>query len=163
MVVAVVNYSLDQAQRDISQLRGQLAHGLASSEFLSVKVDTSFTAPDGTVWTTSGGMVKDTWHTVTVDAGWTNANAFQYRLTPWHTVQIFGSATHAAFTAGTNLNSSNALPAAYRPTKTWNIGGVGFPARAGAEITSAGVIVAEANGVSCTECDLAGEYPIIDI
>lgn len=30
------NYTLDQAQRDIADLRGQIAHGLAFSEFLSL-------------------------------------------------------------------------------------------------------------------------------
>lgn len=160
------NYTLDQAQRDIADLRGQIAHGLAFSEFLSATVAGTFTAPDGTVWTNTGGMVRDSWHSVVLDSGWGGGgNGIFYRLTAWHTVQVFGSIvrTTGTITAGTNINNSNLLPAAYRPTKTWNIGGTGIPTRAGAEVTAAGLLVAEPNGAACPECDIAGEYPIIDI
>lgn len=159
MVVAVVNYTLDQAQRDIAQLRGQLAHQAASATFLNITI--------------AGQLVLDTWHSVTVDtgtSGWSGGNGIFYRLTAWHTVQVFGSSvTGTTMAAGTtrNVNGSNALPVAYRPTKTWNISGAGIPGRMGAEITSSGVIIA-INGAgsavtAATEVDIAGEYPIIDI
>jgi hypothetical protein len=108
----------------------------------------------------SSPAVVETPQTVTLDSGWTNVNAIRYWLTPENTVKMFGSITHAAFTTGTNINSSNLLPSGYRPSKTWNIGGVGIPGRAAAEVTATGLLVAEPGTASCTECDIGGEYPL---
>lgn len=100
------------------------------------------------------------WHLMNLDSGWSSTRGVWYRKTADNMVQVFGAATHAAFTAGVNLNGSGALPTGYRPSNTWNIGGTGIPGRAGGEMTPVGVLIAEANGASCTEVDLAGEYPL---
>lgn len=130
-----------------------------------------FAGQAGGFWMAQTGMLSvanpastgspETWHDVTLDSGWTNADTLRYKLLVQdNAVWVQGAVTHAAFTAATDICSSNPLPAAYRPTGTHNIGGTGIPGRAGAEITSAGVIIAEPNGTSCTECDINGMYPL---
>jgi hypothetical protein len=126
-------------------------------------INTGFVhAADPTTGTSPANpAASETWHTVTVDSGWTVGRTLRYqRLAQRNMVYVEGALTHAAFTGATNINSSNPLPAQYRPTGSINIGGPGIPNRAGAEITSGGVFVAEANGVSCTEIDLNGIYPL---
>jgi hypothetical protein len=101
----------------------------------------------------------ETWHTLALAAGWTAVNGPYYRYTIDNCVEFFGSATHAAFTTSTTLSAA-ALPAGYIPTTTWNGGGTGIPGRAGFEVNTSGSVIAIANGVSCTECDLAGKIPL---
>ena len=47
-------YTLDQAQRDVAALRGQIAHLQAYAELLQVVIDTSLTLPDGSSWSATG-------------------------------------------------------------------------------------------------------------
>lgn len=115
----VAGYSLQQAQRDIAALRGQYAHLLANATFLNLSVDTLLTLPDGTLWNASG-LAVSAWANITLDAGWTTPDlsraAPRYRLIAKNLLQLNGS---AAFTAGSgahNLNNSNPLAAAFRPT-----------------------------------------------
>jgi hypothetical protein len=54
----MVAYTLDQACRDIADLRGVIAHLLANMEVTNLKADGTFTAPDGSVWSTSGLLLK---------------------------------------------------------------------------------------------------------
>jgi hypothetical protein len=108
----------------------------------------------------SNPSVVETWHTLTLASGWTAVNGPYYRYTEDNCVEMFGSATHAAFTGTTLLTAAGALPTGYRPTSTWNVGGTGIPGRAGAEVSPAGTVSAVPNGTSCTECDIAGKYPL---
>lgn len=104
---------------------------------------------------------QETWHDVSLDSGWTNADTLRYKLVAEkNAVWVQGAVTHASFSAAADINSSNPLPSEYWPANTHNIGGPGIPGRAGAEITAAGVIIAEPNGTSCTECDINGWYPL---
>jgi hypothetical protein len=64
--------------------------------------------------------VVETWHTITLDAGWTaapgNLGTPRYRLLPDGNLQIAGGAQFTGgFTPSKQLNASNPLPAAYRP------------------------------------------------
>jgi hypothetical protein len=105
--------------------------------------------------------VPETWHTIALASGWTGAvgtSALYYRLTPMNTVQVFASATHSAFNTSTALTA--ALPSAYWPINTRNIGAPGIPGRAGASISATGTITAQPNGTSCGEVDIMGEYPL---
>lgn len=91
----------------------------------------------------------ETPHAITMDAGWTARSGFQapsYQLLPDGNLQLSGSATHAALTAGaTNLNSSNPIPAGWRPATT-HYYRAEDTRRPGVEITNTGVIVAESAG-----------------
>jgi hypothetical protein len=59
----------------------------------------------------------ETWHTVTLDAGWTNSGGpvCSYKLLPNKMVAVVISANHAAFSGALNVNGSSALPVPYRP------------------------------------------------
>lgn len=75
-------YTLEQAESDIATLRGQvqiLTEHIATSV---LTVSTSFTAPDGSVWT-STGIAGDTWHSISTVSNMTiNAGGYiQYRKT----------------------------------------------------------------------------------
>jgi len=61
-------------------------------------------------------ITTDTWHPITLDAGWTAGTPVpQYRLTIEGNIQFTGNASHANMVGGTNVNSANPLPSAYRP------------------------------------------------
>lgn len=97
-------------------------------------------------------IVTDTWHTITLDAGWTVTTGFdapQYRLLPTGDLQLRGSAQRTSFTADVDLNSGHPLPSAYRPANTHHFraydNSTGTP-RSGAQIASTGVITAKATG-----------------
>jgi hypothetical protein len=102
---------------------------------------------------------SEQYHTASLDAGWTG-NVYYKLSNDGLSVKVFGAITHAAFAAAVNVTSTTPLPSAYWPKTAWNIGGTGIPTRAGGRITAAGIIIAEPNGVNCTECDIAGEYPL---
>jgi len=57
----MVAYTLDQAQRDIAALRGQIAHLQANATFLNVNVATQLTLPDGGIWTSAGPSGGSPW------------------------------------------------------------------------------------------------------
>lgn len=106
-----------------------------------------------------GGTAADSWHTVTLDAGW--SGTLRYKFTGLaNSVWAQGAVTHAAFTTATNINGSTPVPAAYQPASTVLIGGPNLPTRCGAEISAGGVFVAEPLGQSTTECDINGIYPL---
>jgi hypothetical protein len=153
-IVIVLNTAVPQMIGGISAIANQADAG---GNTLAL----GFTGPITAIAPGSSPAIPETWHVVTLDTGWTAVgDGIQYRLNADGTVQCFGAATHAAFTGGTVINSSNPVATVYRPTRTRNIGGAGIPNRAGCEITSGGVFTAEANGVSCTETDLSGFYPL---
>jgi hypothetical protein len=78
-------------------------------------VNAALTATGGTAITPSL-ITTDTWHAITLDAGWTaGTQAPQYRLTAAGDVQCRGTATHASVTANTNINASTPLAAPYLP------------------------------------------------
>jgi hypothetical protein len=122
----------------------------------------SVTAKDPTTGTRATPAQAETWHQVFLDGGWSNVNdGIKYRMSPDGTVQVFGAVTRGtAFTSGTPINSSHPIPSQYWPSVPRNVGCSGIPNRAGLEVTTAGVFTAEANGVSCTECDPGGFYPL---
>lgn len=104
----------------------------------------------------------ETWHTVTLDAGWTAGSpAPQYRLLSDGNIQLAGKASHAAITTETALNSSNPIPSSYRPVSNKKVyqgnraGGI-----TGAALDTTGIIYAEPSGVSGTVIDLTG---IVDL
>lgn len=95
----------------------------------------------------SSPTTVETWHTITVDAGWTSPalsrSAPRYRLLPNGDLQLNGAASQAAWVGGKSLNSSNPLPAAYRPANACDFcysDPVGN--RAHLSISTAGVITA---------------------
>jgi hypothetical protein len=59
----------------------------------------------------------ETWHPITLDAGWSTVAGYQapqYRLWPNGDVEFAGTLSHAAFNVSTPINSANPLPVAYR-------------------------------------------------
>lgn len=101
----------------------------------------------------------ETWHTITLDTGWSTLAGHavpQYRMLSSGDVELVGYASHTAIAGNTNLNGSNPLPAAYRPTNSV-LNRPGDSNRMGVEVTSAGVIVGllVTNG-NTTQIELAG-------
>lgn len=99
-------------------------------------------------------IVTDTWHTITLDAGWSPQSGFdapQYRLLPTGDLQLRGMAEHIVFTSNIDLNSAHPLPSAYRPANTHHFraydNSTGTP-RAGVQIAPSGVITAMATASS---------------
>lgn len=103
------------------------------------------------------------WHQMptTLLSGWGGANGLFYRMTPWDTVQIFGSILHTASTFTVSSSIIWTLPTAYWPTRTWNVGSPGIAGRVAAEVTNAGVLTAlNPANQTVQECDVSGEYPL---
>lgn len=120
----------------------------------------------GTVWATlqlATGLIVDSWHNITLDAGWTSVVTPQYRMTPSGDVELRGQASHAGFTAATNINNSNPLPSAtpfaYRPaaTRIYRAPTAG-DAAATVAMGTGGVLQARASGFSATQVILDGQY-----
>lgn len=57
----------------------------------------------------------ETWHAITLDAGWTATVTPEYRMLPDGNVQVRGQASHAGITAATNINSGIPIPSGYWP------------------------------------------------
>jgi hypothetical protein len=107
---------------------------------------------------------NESWHPIFLDGGWSSPThtAAYYRIANdlTHVICVGALVRGTAFTGSQVINSTHPIPSQWCPSATWNIGCAGIPNRAGCEITSGGVFTAEANGVSCTEVDLAGIYPL---
>jgi len=150
-MVNVKAYSPQQILSELAALRAQLAH-LQQNATIGSMAAFDPVLGDGT---------PETWHTFTIDAGYTSTNPTVYRLMPWNAVWIYCDLTHAAITGATNVNGSNPLPSQYWPIGTRSIGGPLYPtSRCGAEISASGVIIAEPLGQSCTGVNINGFYPI---
>jgi hypothetical protein len=106
------------------------------------------------------GEMPESWHLLSLTSGWTSVNGPYYRLTCDNKVEVYGSVTHASFSSSTQLSATGALGSGYQPKSTWNGGGPGIPGRAGWEVTTAGTIIANPGSSTCTECDLAGAFPL---
>lgn len=114
-------------------------------------------APNGTL---------EGWHTITLDSGWTVASgraAPQYRLRADGDVEFTGSATRTSFTANVALNSSNPLPAGYRPGHI-HIYRPNNPvdAQAGIELDTGGVLTARASSsFAATAAEIDGTCSLL--
>jgi hypothetical protein len=136
VVNVVPNMTVTNGAGTISDFRRWLP--LSGPWLTTSSVKPSLSAPAGTLWyetdTNKLGVIQngayqyfstnpvidDTWHTITPDGGWSGVAsgyaAPSYRKTDTGDLQLtgcmdFGSAT----TSDHNLNSSNPLPAGYRP------------------------------------------------
>lgn len=113
----------------------------------------------GTDPTAAGVFVPETWHPVTLDAGWTAVAGYpapQYRLLPTGDVEIAGVVSHAAFNVSTPLNNGTPLPAGYRPAsrqayRTGNGGTI-----ADIELVSTGVINCIGQATGSVRASLGG-------
>lgn len=118
----------------------------------------------GTGTSSTNAAQPEGWHPITCAGGWTLVKGPYYKLLPNNMVYVYAAATHAAFTTSTQLSNTTIDGAVtnqgYWPFSTMNIGGPNIPGRAGAEITAAGLVIAVPNGVSCTEVDINGTYPL---
>lgn len=118
----------------------------------------------GAVWgtiTNGGSLVVDAWHNITLDAGWTVVVQPQYRLLPDGDVEVRGQATHAGTTAAVNINGSNPVPAAYRPsvTRVYRAPAAGDSAGT-VGITNGGVFVMRASGFTASAVFMDGSYSL---
>jgi hypothetical protein len=81
-----------------------------------------FVTPTGQVVPAQPGTTTpETWHDITLDSGWSTSSGYAplgYRLLPDGNVQLRGMAQHSAVNGATNINGSNPIPSAYRPTYT---------------------------------------------
>lgn len=118
VVVVGAGYTLDQAQKDIADLRGQLAHLLAYAVLLQLIVDTQFTAPDGSVWDSTGLQLDSSWTTATLtnSGDWTSVVALSYKKYPDKTVGLLAE-LNSTGTIATNRQLTT-LPTGYRPSGT---------------------------------------------
>lgn len=100
----------------------------------------------------------ENWHYITLDTGWTTLAGHtppMYRLLPTNDVEYAGFAQHANFAVSTALNSSNPLPAAYRPANVQYIGRADLN-RSGWEVTTTGIVTCEPVAAGNTFIELAG-------
>jgi len=121
----------------------------------------SITAVDPATGTSLGNpFAAETWHNVTVDAGWGSlGEPAQYRLLPDGNVQLRGDISHAATAAQTDINSGVPLPAAYRPAATRYYRPPQAADLAGAvQVASSGIITMRASGFAATQAILDGIY-----
>lgn len=108
-----------------------------------------YTGPVSAYTPGSSPLTVETWHLITKDATWANLSpyaAVQYRMLPDGNVQLSGLADFGSNqTVTKTLNSSNPLPAAYRPASQKYVR-IGAGDRATIEIASNGVISAVLDG-----------------
>lgn len=115
----------------------------------------------GTGPTTAGVFQPETWHNITVDAGWTVVNQPQYRLLPDGNIQVRGLITRAATAAQTNINNSNPVPSAYWPAVTRYYRTPQAADLAGAvQAQNGGVFVMRASGFNATQAIMDGIYSV---
>jgi hypothetical protein len=129
--------------------------GLNCSLQVQIPVQTLTALQPGT------GSTPESWHPITLDAGWTSVVAPEYRLLPDGNVQARGQLTHAGVTTATNINNGNPIPAAYWPAANR----VYRPPVAGdsagtVQISSTGVFAMRASGFTATQAILDGIYSI---
>lgn len=106
----------------------------------------ALTATGGTAGTPTL-ITTDTWHNITLDAGWTaGPQVPQYRLCADGDVEVRGQASHASVTAVTAINSTTPLLAPYIPALTRYYRGADPTDTAGlVMIDTAGVFSVRAN------------------
>lgn len=149
MVVAVVNYTLDQAQRDIAQLRGQLAHQAASATFININVTGVITVEQPTILSLSG-----TWTA-------TSGDDLTYQLLPDGHVHLSGE-----IIVGTGFSSPSTiatLPSGRRPARDECFPVAGFttvPIVAMLRIQTTGVITVYGVLASTNTVRINGTFPL---
>jgi hypothetical protein len=113
----------------------------------------------GTGTSNANAAQPETWHNLTLDAGWTAVNQPQYRLLPGAGVQVTGLITHAATAAQTDINSTNPVPSAYRPPVTRYYRPPQAADLAGAvQVSFSGVFTMRASGFGATQAIMDGIY-----
>jgi hypothetical protein len=145
-------------------LLSAIANDGSNSRFLVDAAQLQLFSGAGPVLVPSGaGFAVDSWHAITLDAGWTaGAQAPQYRLLPDGNVQVRGQASHASFSAGTNINGSSPLAAAYQPAQT-RFYRASDPTdnAAPVQVSAAGVFAARANATfTATQVLMDGTYSV---
>jgi hypothetical protein len=124
-------------------------------------VSTFAATEPGTGTSSTNPFVPETFHPITVDAGWTIVNQPAYRLLPGGNVQVVGLITHAATAAQTDINSANPVPVAYRPSVTRYYRTPQAADLAGAvEVQFGGVFTMRASGFNATQAILDGIYAL---
>jgi hypothetical protein len=114
-------YTLDQAEEDIADLRGDSSSKEEFQEITTLIVDGQLTATGGTAATPTL-ITTDSWtDTGAMASGWSKTGYFKYTLLPdgWVGVAAVlspdGTATNKP-DGSTILVAANGLPAAYRPS-----------------------------------------------
>jgi hypothetical protein len=103
-------------------------------------------------------LAIETWHTIILDSGWSTAagkTVPAYRMLPHGAVEFIGYATHANFTVTTSLNTSNPIPAAYRPVNQQYVKDPGLN-RPGIAINGNGTIGVYPPAAGMTQMELTG-------
>lgn len=89
-------------------------------------------------------ITTDTWHTVTMDSGWTNGLSgsakLSYALGPDGTVRLTGGGQFSSNFTSQVINSGHPLPSQYWPATTKRLPGAG--ANASVNVSTAGVLTA---------------------
>jgi hypothetical protein len=120
----------------------------------ALELDAPLTTISGQLSATGGTpanqtlITTDTWHTLTLDAGWASLAGYappSYRLLPTGDLELTGLADFGSSqTTAHNLNNGHPLPAAYRPATTKRLSGYdSFGDRAYATLATSGVIQAQ--------------------
>ena len=125
-------------------------------------VNTLAAVEPGTGTSSSNVAVAETFHNITVDAGWTIVIQPQYRLIPGVGVQVIGLITHAATAAQTDINASHPVGPGYLPSTTrYYRTPMPAPDLAGSvQVSSAGVFTMRASGFNATQAILDGIYAL---
>jgi hypothetical protein len=138
---------------------GLVIDAAATGSFITI--DGPLATPLVAVDPVAGPPTAETWHTVTLDSGWSLNSGYdapQYRMLPDGNVQFTGLATQSAFTGTVPLNSGAPLDSPYQPAKTHPVcqsSQVG--ARARVEYRSDGILYAiGTSAYSTTTAELEG-------
>lgn len=135
-----------------------------SGDYNGLKVGgASVVAAEPGSYSPASPWVNETWHDITVDAGWGGlGEAPQYQLMAQAGfVALRGDISHAGTTAQVDINSANPLPVGYRPAATRYYRTPQAADGAGAiEVQSSGVITMRASGFSATQAILDGLYSL---
>lgn len=140
-------------------------HAGSALDFSGFKIGAgSIIAVDPSTGTSLGNpFAGETWHPVTVDAGWGSlGEPAQYRLLgDSGFVALRGDISHAATAVQTDINSGVPLPSAYRPAATRYYRPPMAADLAGSvEVQSTGVITMRASGFAATQAILDGIYSL---
>jgi hypothetical protein len=141
------------------------AYLICSAAGVTIYAGTIIAVEPGT-GTPSSPAAGETWHTITLDTSWSTVSGFdapRYRLLPDGNLQLSGAATlSASRTTAANLNSSNPLPAAYRPVNTHRFRSYDSTATArfAVQISAAGVIEGLANAGGAQIIEIDGIVPL---
>jgi hypothetical protein len=157
----VLTYTPSSASIMVSVAGAPGTDAISSETFPAGVMVDAVNAPVVAADPVAGG--PETWHNITLDAGWTVSGTATpgYRILPTGDVQLRGTLTHASFTAAVSINSGTPMPTAYRPANSIIVR-TADSLRAGLQQQSNGVLQARPLSTGNASVDLGCIYNLGD-